>query len=90
MHMVLNGEEDVPKENKKKNEKWVETTRHIQLLKSSISRKEIQSKSSRNFTIIKITSPNLLLGSDFLFSRHKLLMSFGEGTFKITTMFGVN
>ena len=38
----------------------------IKLLKALMILKEIQSKSSPNFMIIRITHPNLLHGSDFL------------------------
>ena len=38
----------------------------IELLKALMILREIQSKSSPNFMIIRITYPNLLHGSDFL------------------------
>jgi len=47
----------------------------MSLLKALIFLREIQSKSSPNFMIIRITHPNLLHGSDFLFFfLHELFM----------------
>ena len=47
----------------------------IWLLKALMILREIQSKSSLNFMIIRITYPNLLHGSDFLCFLYELLMS---------------